>query len=86
MRFRELRPALSGMRVWGERVNGYTFAITYEDGRKLRTEADRKKWVGYTASYKNGSSGMIRIDGLWQSFAAAEEACRVTLRQLRNKQ
>lgn len=91
MSFEALPNPLPGMRAWAASAAGYSFVITHEDGTNLRTSADRAAWVGYTASVKplGGFVGTIqpptRIDGLWQSFAAAEKACRDTLRQLRRK-
>lgn len=79
---------LPGMRAWAASDGGYNFVITHEDGSSLRANADRKAWVGYTASYKcfrGRKLPAVRIDGLWQSFEAAEQACKSSLRQMKQK-
>lgn len=85
MKFRELPSAVPGMRCWGADVGRYHFVITFEDGHNLRP-GDRAEWVGYSASFKSyegRNKDAVRIDGMWQSFVAAEEACRQTWRHLR---
>lgn len=87
MRFEPIPSPLPGMRMWGATVGQFHFVITHEDGATLKPE-DRAAWVGYTASYKsyeNRHAPAVRIDGLWQSLTAAEQACRDAWRQLKRK-
>lgn len=85
MRFDPLPSPLPGARLWSAKTGGYIFVIMHEDGTQLVPE-DRAEWTGYTATYTNPKiKGPVRIDGLWQSFAAAEQACRDTWRQLRKQ-
>lgn len=87
MRFDQLPSPVPGMRAWGADVGEYHFVISHEDGEHLKPQ-DRAEWVGYTASYKSRAgrnASAVRIDGLWQSFTAAEQACRDAWRQLQNK-
>lgn len=88
MIFKEFPSPLQGMRVWGADAGECHFIITHEDGTTLKSDADRKKWVGYTASFKLSplrDHQPTRITGLWQSFAEAEAACYDTLRLLNLK-
>lgn len=81
-------PHLRTMRVWQAVHGGYSWAIVFEPGLSSWTDEERKEFVGYTASYRRvghlSSRETIRIDGVWQSFAAAEAACRRTWRQIRS--
>jgi hypothetical protein len=73
------------MRAWGADAGRWHFVISHEDGEQLCPE-DRAEWVGYTASYKSyeGRHGAaIRIDGRWEKFTEAEQACADTLKRLR---
>lgn len=84
MRFVALPNPAPGMRAWGADAGDYHFVITNEDGSTLISDADRKEWVGYTASFKSrDDSKFVLVAGLWQSFTDAENACRDTLRLLR---
>ena len=85
MQFGKLPSPFPGMRLWGAVVGRFHFVISLEDGTKLRPE-DREEWIGYTASYKSyeGRNALpVRIDGRWQTFTEAEQACRDAWRQLR---
>ena len=85
MHFEETLSVLPGMRCWAANCGRYHFVITHEDGASLRGSA-KFAWTGYTASYKslgNSYSPAVRIDGLWQSFKAAEKARADCWRQLR---
>ncbi|MBR0687319.1 hypothetical protein JQ594_15415 [Bradyrhizobium manausense] len=82
-------PNLGRMRLWQAVHGGYSWAIAYEPGVDHWTDAEKAKFVGFSASYRltrhRDSSQTIRIDGgPWDSFAKAEDACKRTWRQIRN--
>jgi len=86
MTFEEFSPPLPGMRAWAANCGRYHFVITLEQGRPTWSAAERAEWVGFTASYKSWKSRdqpAVRIDGLWQSFEAAQQACADAWQQLR---
>ena len=84
MHFDELPSPVPGMRLWGAKVGKHHFVITHEDGQNCRP-GNHAEWVGYTASLsiEGHSAEATRIEGLWQSFTAAEKACQDAWRQLR---
>lgn len=90
MRFVEVPVLVPRMRAWQARVGGFSFVITYEPNKDEGFE----DFTGYTASWKNmaadmtafGSQPANKIDGAWEKFADAEDACRATLKQLRRRQ
>lgn len=81
-------PHMASVRIWQAIHGGYSWAIMYEPGAPNWSDEERKKFVGYSASYRradqNVSSATIRIaGGPWPTFAAAEQACKSTWRSLR---
>lgn len=86
MNWKELPNILPGMRTWIAISHNYHFVISHENGKNLKE--NKKEWIGYTASFKSyegRNKPAIIIDGLWQSFTAAEQACNNTLKQLKMK-
>ncbi len=87
MRFEQIPSPLPGMRLWGASMGRYNFVISHEDGKNLRPE-DRAEWTGYTASYKpyeGRDHKAVRLDGRWQRFVDAEQACWAAWKQLRQQ-
>lgn len=85
MNWKELPSPFPGMRVWGVDCGNFHFVISHEDGTQLKPQ-DKLEWTGYTASYKSykgRNAQAIRIDGLWQTKAEAEQACLKAWKQLR---
>src|SRR4051812_14121212 len=89
-KLRDAIPGMQTMRVWGARHGGYTWSISYEPGNPKWSEEDKKKWIGYTCSYRrlehNSSSQTIKVDGVFKSFSEAESACKRVWKQLRQPQ
>lgn len=88
LRFKAMPDPLPGMRSWCADAGDHHFVITHEDGSTLQSDADRKEWVGYTATFKSShgrNQQATRVAGIWQSFAEAEAACKQTLRLLKMK-
>lgn len=81
-------PSMGSVRIWQAVHGGYSWSIMFEPGVSTWSEEQRAKHVGYTASYRltkhNRSSQTIRIDGRWDSFTKAEDACKTTWRQIRS--
>ena len=83
------RPNIDNMRCWGATHGGYSWVISYDPGMPNWSDEDRRKWQGYTASYRrldqHSSKETIKIDGgPFQTFSAAEDACKKIWRGLRN--
>lgn len=87
MHFKPLPSPKPGVRCWGADAGRFRFVISQEDSTKLRPR-DKPDSAGYTATYKsneNPRASAVMINGRWQSFTAAEQACRDTWQQLRQK-
>lgn len=81
-------PHLQEVRIWQAVHGGYSWSIMYEPGVPGWPDEEKKKWIGYSCSYRKiagpqNSSHTIRIDGVFDTFAKAEDACKRQWQQIR---
>lgn len=98
MRFEEINShdiPVPGMRVWRVEHAGCIWVIAYEPGMPTWSADARRRFRGYTATYRSASiperqprldgtlgADITRIDGLWRTKAEAEAACLAVSRSM----
>jgi hypothetical protein len=67
---------LAFVELWRADHDGYEWVISYEPGFESWSEDEKRKFIGYHASYRRKDSQIVDIDGSpFPSFEAASDAC-----------